>query len=563
MTVDPGPTPGPQPRRRPRRVQLLSGIGILAVALTAGLTTWLTSGHSSPSVPSALDSPPVVAALDALVAAPEVRYQSTLPDGGAVDAQVTAHNDMVGTLTEDGLTFGLLRVAGKLYVKPPASGLPSVTNMTEAAAIKHKWLTGNAVTSTLGITPSQFISPPQLAAQLAAALADTKAVAPGAPLNGVRVLNANTPLGVLSVAQDQPYRIVRLSPAAGDGASLSSSSAETSQQLSGDRLPFGGVHDTAYLLDDAQETDNTNFPPEQPGEAANTYNELENETRQLSGAIDSDLQFNLEGSGQISCGDGGCDVTVTVTNTVSPGGSNAKIISGTVSAVLTATISIEGEPTDGCTNTGQLPLNDTGTISCSDPGAGGVFASVDAQKKAEAEAQSQAEDGATVPYTVNYSGEYYVYATAQVAVEQLVQEETREADAVEQQQDCGSNPAVSATEGTTKSSGCPIVSAGAPGVEHTLERHFRTGKLSAGKSLFADTESPIQLAIQAQRTPFVFEQGDQRFQFVVPDAGRTIGIDRATDVATSTYTVVTDANGNVVTMFPGLPAQLGTPVVGS
>ena len=35
--------------------------------------------------------------------------------------------------------------------------------------------------------------------------------------------------------------------------------------------------------------------------------------------------------------------------------------------------------------------------------------------------------------------------------------------------------------------------------------------------------------------------------------GRIIGIDRATGLPTSIYTIITDAAGNVITMFPGRP----------
>jgi hypothetical protein len=39
----------------------------------------------------------------------------------------------------------------------------------------------------------------------------------------------------------------------------------------------------------------------------------------------------------------------------------------------------------------------------------------------------------------------------------------------------------------------------------------------------------------------------------VVDAGRTIGIDRATGAPTSTYTVFTKANGDLVNAHPGRP----------
>jgi hypothetical protein len=109
---------------------------------------------------------------------------------------------------------------------------------------------------------------------------------------------------------------------------------------------------------------------------------------------------------------------------------------------------------------------------------------------------------------------------------------------------------------------CPIIQTGESGIQHTLDRHFSTGDLSAGKSLFNDNELVHQLAAQAERTPFVFKQMSGRFQFVVPDAGRAIGLDRVTGLATRTYTVVTDTIGNLIMMLPGLPKEFGTPITG-
>jgi hypothetical protein len=98
------------------------------------------------------------------------------------------------------------------------------------------------------------------------------------------------------------------------------------------------------------------------------------------------------------------------------------------------------------------------------------------------------------------------------------------------------------------------------GIEHTMQRHFSTGEASAGKSLFYDSEMPHQLTAQAEGTPFAFRQSSGRVQHVVPDAGRAVGVDRTTGQPTRTFTVVTESNGDLVTMFPGLPSRLGTPI---
>jgi hypothetical protein len=104
------------------------------------------------------------------------------------------------------------------------------------------------------------------------------------------------------------------------------------------------------------------------------------------------------------------------------------------------------------------------------------------------------------------------------------------------------------------------INTNAEGIDHALQRHFSTGEQSAGKSLFDDSEMPHQLAAQAEGTPFAFRQNNGRVQPVVPDAGRQIGGDRTTGNATRTYTVAAEANGDMVTMFQGLPGTLGTPI---
>jgi hypothetical protein len=418
----PAATPAPRPAAR-RRLSLVGGF--LVVALLMGVIVGLRLSHGADlraELRVAAEREPFIAAVYALNSAPDVRYRSEISGMGLVDVRVTSHDEMVGTITRDGRSYGLLRVAGRLYLKPPASGLPSVMNKAEAAALKGRWLTGHAVRAILGPAPLRFLSPQQLARQLTTALEASSAFPPvgypGIELNGVRVLAAKISMGVLYVTRDAPHRIVRLAPAP-EGA--------IRQTLSGEPgAPAISVTEVADQSS-AQNSGGTDFPAEQPDDTQRTENDLVDATRQLSSAIDSDLQFDLQGNGQVSCGDGGCDVSVAVTNTASVSKSDARIAGSNVRAELTASISVEGEPTDGCTSIGTLPLNGIGEMSCADPGAGAVFASVEAEKKAEAEAQSKAENGAEVPYYVHYNAQFYVFATAQVSVARLVQVEKQEA----------------------------------------------------------------------------------------------------------------------------------------
>jgi RHS repeat-associated protein len=89
------------------------------------------------------------------------------------------------------------------------------------------------------------------------------------------------------------------------------------------------------------------------------------------------------------------------------------------------------------------------------------------------------------------------------------------------------------------------------GLEHVLERHAAGGAKTLGKSLFNAGED-IQGLIKAAESTAPVKQAGGNLERVV-DAGRTIGTDRAVGGSTSTYTVITKPNGNLVTAFPGKP----------
>ncbi|MBE3096376.1 MAG: hypothetical protein IMZ44_04515 [Planctomycetes bacterium] len=89
---------------------------------------------------------------------------------------------------------------------------------------------------------------------------------------------------------------------------------------------------------------------------------------------------------------------------------------------------------------------------------------------------------------------------------------------------------------------------------HVTARHLPGGAEAAGKSVFNAGESVPALVRAAESVPPVPQAVGSNFQRVV-NAGRVIGVDRATRQAASVYTVITDSAGNMVTMFPGLPAR--------
>jgi hypothetical protein len=91
------------------------------------------------------------------------------------------------------------------------------------------------------------------------------------------------------------------------------------------------------------------------------------------------------------------------------------------------------------------------------------------------------------------------------------------------------------------------------GFSHVLHRHALGGAaVRSGKSVFSGGPVEIHKLIKAAEGTRAVQQAGGNFQRIV-DAGRNIGIDRATGAATSRYTVITNAAGELVTAFPGVP----------
>lgn len=88
-------------------------------------------------------------------------------------------------------------------------------------------------------------------------------------------------------------------------------------------------------------------------------------------------------------------------------------------------------------------------------------------------------------------------------------------------------------------------------LQHISDRHTVGGAMNAGKSVFDAREDAGALIRNAQLlTPTRQESGNCQRVF---DAGRNIGVDRASGRQTSAYTVITTESGKLVTAFPGLP----------
>ncbi len=91
------------------------------------------------------------------------------------------------------------------------------------------------------------------------------------------------------------------------------------------------------------------------------------------------------------------------------------------------------------------------------------------------------------------------------------------------------------------------------GLKHVFERHTIEGIRSVGKSLYTVEDEAVGELIQRAGQVVPRLQPETGNFVRILDAGKIIGVDRATGEGTSVYTVITDALGRLVTSFPGKP----------
>lgn len=422
---------GPYPPR-PRRPWLPWVIvaGSLVVVLVAGLVTWLAWPTSDSK------RVPFDKAVANLAAASGVRYSSSFADT-KFTVSALATGEVTGTASSDGEDIGVLEVGGKTYLKPPDGEIPDGNSDLAPSAMQGKWVTGDE--GLLDPVLSRFSSPPTLARRLWNAL-QQQTVFPDAKsaitLDGVPALRADTTAGILYVSKDMPYRVLRYVPSGDSGTSHPQSPQPTASLVGPLRqqLPDNGGLDLESLS--APQVDQA-------------YDDLQSETKELSQAVDAGIEFDLSGDADVNCSEGGCSVVQNFTGDLSSNSSSVQVTGGQVTATMTATVTINGEPAGECTSgEGTFPVSGasvSGQLSCDDPGAGPVFAGVDGEMRAQAEAESAAEDGAEVPYTIPYEADTEVIANAlaDAEVDRLVDAENQQRQSV----DC-SQPSNSFVAGT-------------------------------------------------------------------------------------------------------------------
>ncbi|WP_145503736.1 polymorphic toxin-type HINT domain-containing protein [Streptomyces sp. CFMR 7] len=449
--TSPRPSPPPRQMRRPglRRLQdltgrqrllLLSGVLTLVLALVAGALAATGTKATAGSDPSATaaqqnrkqDLLPFRQAVEDLAAAPGLRYQDTSVVGILErDITVTAGGSRFGTTGSgnERHDLNILRIGGKSFSRWKADPNPD-TDVKPGTKVPGKWRVEQYDNSdSLYGEIIRWPSPPKLAAQLSAALGEfddasqqkaTK-LRPGA-VNGTPALGIETSAGRLLITKREPHRVLRLEPyTPSEMVDRYRQGATEIPRVTRGPLADGG-------------SEGMDLTPVTGSAADTMFDTLVDYTEQLKDATDQGISFSLDSAGDLKCSSSGCTASTSFTGKVY-GKAKTRIVGGQVTAVMTAVFTIDGKNAGRCTSKHvALPVKGnraSGKLSCSNPGAGPVYASVAAQYKAQAEAQSRASGGRTIRYTIpnRATTEIDARALAAVEVKQLVGQAKRERNA--------------------------------------------------------------------------------------------------------------------------------------
>lgn len=368
----PFPQPGqpyPMPRSRGRLYAILACAAVVVLALGAGVTVWLTGAESS-SKKAGFDR-----ALTDLTSAPGLRYVTTSRDQPTTkwDVTVTTSGDVVGTVNQGGQDTSVIRVDGTTYFDPPDD--------PAKPASKGKWQTG---ITEFDDEMAGFTAPKDLATILEKAVNaafDRSADTSAGSVDGTPAIKVETDDGTFYISESEPHRVLRWIP---------------SDLATGDTLGMFSSIDFFLIANDRVNA---------------MYTTLRDNVGKLGGAVDASLQLNAAGEGNVSCSNAGCSITQAFTGTVSGGvrGGRSQAV-----ATISATFTVEDKFAGTCTASGTYPFTAntfSGSLSCTSPAAGGVFASIRAGQEADADRRAQAERR-TISFQTRFAANYDLYAEA-------------------------------------------------------------------------------------------------------------------------------------------------------
>lgn len=417
---------------------LTAVVGVLVLALVAGLVLLDDNHTRRPAADGKREAKadprllaPYRLALADLVTSPGLRYKDDSP-GGLMEREVT--------VTSAGSRFGssgfgreeldreFLSVGGKTFTRwrldPAAKDGEKKPSRWDAGVGQDDGLTDELT--------EHRPEPPELAASLLQALADLKAD-PGSDgyasqrrdVGGVPAQALETSAGRMVITAHEPYRLLRLEPPAASTSGATRSGARTAAGSAARTVAHavtvdGGAKITGEGPFDGKDTQALDLEPVGPEKAPAMYDTLEKQTKELSQAGDSGVSLSLQGEGSVRCSSGGCTATGNFSGQITTD-AKSRLTGSQVTAVMTSSFTIDGRSGGSCTSpAATFPVTGSGvsgSLTCSNPGAGGTFASVEAQKKAEARARSRANGGRPVQYTIPLQANSLINARALATVE--------------------------------------------------------------------------------------------------------------------------------------------------
>ncbi len=417
-----------------RGTLLIGGICSLALGLVAGLLTWMNSSSEYDTSTAKRNLKPFEQAVDDLAKAPGLRYRDTAIAGITErDITVTASGSQFGTTGSGNKEHDhdVLRIGGKTFTRWQVDPAPG-KDVEPDTRTPSDWLAGFYGNSDiLDEVLDQRPPPPKLAAQLSKALEELRDVPqPDATeqqqpltLDGTPALGIDTSAGRLLITKQEPHRVLRLEP-----YDLS----ELAERFRNGGAPTEIPQVTTGPLADSN-SEGMDLTPIVGDAVTTMFDTLEKQAKQLNNARETGITFTLDGSGDVNCGPAGCTANMTFTGEVTSA-AKTRITDGKVTAVMSATFTIGGQPAGKCTSQrGTFPVignNVSGSLTCSNPGAGPVYTSVAATYKAQAEAQSRASGGMPIRYSIPLRANTLIDARALAVVEvkQLVARVRRERD---------------------------------------------------------------------------------------------------------------------------------------
>jgi len=195
----------------------------------------------------------------------------------------------------------------------------------------------------IGIDPEQRLAPSILSDELLKAADSGEITAAPTDKNGVSARPITIPQGTIYVSTEAPYRVVHVD-------------TRTTRE------PGGGLTPAAYAAEASFELD-VSYPSETA--AKSLFLGLKSDVSRLIGAIDSQVDFDLDGSVALSpCSARRCTARATLSNTLRGSDSYIRTDQPVIVEVIVA-FTLDGKPIRSCTDTVTMAPNGKANTSCS------------------------------------------------------------------------------------------------------------------------------------------------------------------------------------------------------